>query len=66
MRLRVAESQIEIILIDLERTIASTLAALRYWVQDQTIDIDSQELAIWHDGSRSTTTWKRRCATGPS
>lgn len=49
MRLRVAESQIEIILIDLERTIASTLAALRYWVQDQTIDIDSQELAIWHD-----------------
>lgn len=49
MRLRVAESQIEIILIDLERTIASTLAALRYWVQDQAIDIDSQELAIWHD-----------------
>jgi len=49
MRLKVAESQIEVILIDLERTIASTLAALRYLVQDPEVDIDDQELVVWHD-----------------
>lgn len=49
MRLKVAEAQIELISIDLDRTIASTLAALRYLVQDRSIDVDDENLVIWHD-----------------
>jgi outer membrane protein TolC len=49
MRLKVAESQVELVLIDLERTVDSTLAALRYFAQDATVDIDDSELAVWHD-----------------
>ena len=49
MRLKVAESQIELISIDLDRTIASTLAALRYLVQDKSVDVDDENLLIWHD-----------------
>ncbi len=49
MRLKVAESQIELILIDLERTIGSTLAALRYLVQDNTVDVDEDDLALWNE-----------------
>ncbi len=49
MRLKVAESQIELILIDLERTIGSTLAALRYLVQDNTVDVDEEDLALWNE-----------------
>ncbi len=51
MRLKVAESQIELLLIDLERTIGSTLAALRYLVQDNGVDIDEQDLALWQEES---------------
>lgn len=47
MRLKVAESQIDLGVIDVERTLASTLAALRYLVQDSTVDIDDGDLTVW-------------------
>ncbi len=53
MRLKVAESQIELISIDLDRTIASTLAALRYLAQDPVVDVDDDNLSIWHDEHES-------------
>ena len=36
-------------MIDLERTIGSTLAALRYLVQDSTVDVDEEDLALWNE-----------------
>jgi len=47
MRMKVAESQIELGVVDLERTLASALAALRYLVQDSNADVDDGELAVW-------------------
>lgn len=44
-RLKVASSSIELALVDLERTHKSTVAALRYLVQDSRADIDEEELA---------------------
>lgn len=53
LRLKVAESQVELIAIDLDRTTASTWAALRYLVQDSAADIDDGELVVWQDERQS-------------
>lgn len=49
MRMKVAESQIEIGVVDVERTLASTLAALRYLVADSGVDVDDGELDLWQE-----------------
>jgi outer membrane protein TolC len=49
MRLKVAESQIELGVVDVERTMASALAALRYLVQDAGVDVDDGDLTVWQD-----------------
>lgn len=47
MRMKVAESQIQLGVVDLERTLASALAALRFLAQDPSADVDDSELAVW-------------------
>lgn len=49
MRMKVAESQIELGVVDVERTLASTLAALRYLVADSDVDVDDGELDLWQE-----------------
>lgn len=49
MRMKVAESQIELGVVDVERTLASTLAALRYLVADSSVDVDDGELDLWQE-----------------
>jgi outer membrane protein TolC len=46
MRLKVSESQVDIAVVDLERTIKSTLRGLRYYVQDDNVDIDDGDLEV--------------------
>lgn len=43
-RLKVAEAQVDLAVIDMQRTQRSTLAALRYLVQDPEADIDDEDL----------------------
>lgn len=47
MRMKVAESQVEIGLVDVERTQQSALAALRYLAQDENVDVDESDLSAW-------------------
>jgi outer membrane protein TolC len=47
MRMKVAESQAEIGVVDVERTLASALAALRYLSQEPNADVDDNDLAEW-------------------
>lgn len=52
MRLKVSESQINILEADVERTVKSTLAALRFLVQDPLADIDDSGLAVYENETR--------------
>lgn len=49
MRMKVAESQIELGVVEVERTLGSTLAALRYLVADSGVDVDDGELDLWQE-----------------
>lgn len=52
MRMKVADSQVELIEIDLERTIQWTHRALRYLAQDPEVDIDDGDLEVQGNESR--------------
>jgi outer membrane protein TolC len=46
MRLKVAEAQVDAAVVDVERTIKGTLRGLRYFAQDDNIDIDDGDLEV--------------------
>ncbi|MCS6913649.1 MAG: TolC family protein [Myxococcales bacterium] len=52
MRLKVADSQVEMAELDLKRTIEATLRAVRYLAQDETVDVDEANLEVFADETR--------------